>query len=158
MPPSSASAPAPAGRPCPLCGNPATETLPTAHDEHRSSFPRRQCRTCGTAFLDPQPTAAAAIRQFFSGRAISSSTPQHACWEQNLYDWLQGALRAINADRYLLKECPKDHRSQRADRPGEPAIHTLLGTMLAPPAVFAEVGGGLARSGATVEVTFCNLS
>jgi SAM-dependent methyltransferase len=329
MPKSSASAPAHDGRPCPLCGNPATETLPPAHDEHRSSFPRRQCRTCGTAFLDPQPTAAqltaayattyygtgttkfpapierlreaaadgrarrllaglpeharvldvgcgdgrllrllgrrapaielhgielpgpaadraatvpglhlhrgslddatypdghfdliclvhvlehlpepgaalqrlarllrpggrlllsfpnvasaqarvfgtawfhldaprhlalpppAAIEHVLSRRGLVPETLQHACWEQNLYGWLQSALNAIEPDRNLLYERLKGNRSHRANRRIAPAIHALLAAILLPPAVLAEVAAILARSGATVEMTFRKLS
>lgn len=85
-------------------------------------------------------------------------TLKHSCWEQNLYGWLQSALNAIDPDRNLLYERLKGNRSHQANRRIALAIHALLAAILLPPAVLAEVGAILARSGATVETTFRKLS
>lgn len=127
------------------------------------SFPNiasAQARVFGTAWfhLDaprhlalPPPQA---VQQVLMRQGLALEALHHACWEQNLYGWLQSALNAIDPDRNLLYERLKGNRTHRAGRRVAPAAHALLAAMLTPPAVLAEIGSILAGSGATVEMTF----
>jgi SAM-dependent methyltransferase len=127
------------------------------------SFPNLaslQARCFGTAWfhLDaprhlalPPPEA---VRQHLIARGLALESLHHACWEQNLYGWLQSALNALDRDRNLLYERLKGNRSHLPERHAAVALHAALAALLLPPALVAELTALLARSGATVEMAF----
>jgi len=76
------------------------------------------------------------------------------CPEQNLYGWLQSVLNACDGDRNLLYERLKRNRRYRPHRSIAPWVHLAAAGLLSVPAILTDVAAAIARSGATVELSF----
>ncbi len=94
------------------------------------------------------------VQAHLAARGLEREQIHHACWEQNLYGWLQSALNAVDRDRNLLYERLKGNHAHRATRRIAPAVHAALAGLLLPPAILTELATVALRSGATVEMTF----
>ena len=94
------------------------------------------------------------VRRHLAARGLEREQIHHACWEQNLYGWLQSTLNAVDRDRNLLYERLKGNHAHRAARQIAPAVHAILAGLLLPPAILTELATVALRSGATVEMTF----
>lgn len=127
------------------------------------SFPNPaslQARIFGTAWfhLDaprhlalPTPEA---VQRHLATRGVELERLHHACWEQNLYGWLQSTLNAVDRDRNFLYERLKGNRTHCPTRRLALAVHATLAGILLPAAILAELAAIAARSGATVEMSF----
>lgn len=104
MPPPPLPAPVAPGRACPLCGSVEARPLAAAVDEDGCVFPRRVCTACGTAFLDPAPTAAQLERAYAASYYGTRSTKFPAPIER------LREVAAAGRARRLLAELPTDAR------------------------------------------------
>ncbi len=80
---------------------------------------------------------------------------RHLCLEESIYGWLQSAFNACDPCRNFLYERLKRNRAYAPARGrGSVALQVGAAGLLLAPALVTELGAALARSGATVELTF----
>jgi len=119
-----------------------------------------QAKAFGSAWFHLDPPrhltlpSPAAVSQLLSSNKVALQRGSHWCPEQNLYGWIQSALNDLDPVRNLLYERLKRNFSYHPARKLTPLWHLLFAGLLSPFAILADATATIARSGATVELTF----